>query len=125
MKLKVTSLLFISVIAFAFIQKDESLAGIYKYDNSQGGKYAMTTTVTMTLNGDKTFSYKFADTKLGALLTIGKWEAKKEKLFLYSEKQMDYFKKDSVVATYRDTIAFFLSGAKICMEKNNKCFSKQ
>ena len=123
--MKQVLILFLLYLSFAFIQKEENLAGIYKYDNSMGGKYALTTTVTMTLNGDKTFSYKFADVKLGALLTTGTLEAKKEKLFLYSEKEMDYFKKDSVISNYKDTIAFFISGAKICMEKNNKCFTKQ
>jgi len=123
--MKQVLILFLLYLSFAFIQKEENLAGIYKYDNSMGGKYALTTTVTMTLNGDKTFSYKFADIKLGALLTTGTWEAKKEKLFLYSEKEMDYFKKDSVISNYKDTIAFFVSGTKICMEKNNKCFTKQ
>jgi len=118
------SLVPLTLLLLSFTGSEE-WAGIYKYDNSHGGKYAMTTNITMTLNSDKTFVYKFADLSIGALVTTGTWEVKKERLYLYSEKEMDWIKSDSVKAEHRDTVFFYISGKNICMNKKDKCFVKQ
>src|SRR5687767_12859241 len=85
------------VLAFSFAAP-EDLAGIYKFDNAKKSPYASSTSITMTLNKDKTFLYEFRDQVLGSLTTTGKWESKKEKLFLYAEKEVDVIKTDSVIS---------------------------